>query len=83
MPRPHPTPRPQKVWAEFLRQCQLALLVIVGFMLLAWLVRRRPPWEGAVRTHVPGASGGAAAGAGAGGWDAADAGGAGGGHAEL
>lgn len=48
--------RLQKVRQEFWRQTQLALLVLAGFLLVAWLFRGRPPWEGGPRPGAGGSS---------------------------
>ncbi|GAB4815982.1 hypothetical protein N2152v2_003028 [Parachlorella kessleri] len=39
----------KKVWLEFWRQTQLALLLLLAFGLISWVIRGRPPWVGAPR----------------------------------
>ncbi len=46
-------PALQKVWLEFWRQTQLALLMLLIFGVVSWLIRGRPPWEGAPRGAAP------------------------------
>lgn len=35
----------QKVWLEFWRQMQLALLMLAAFLLVSVVVRRKLPWQ--------------------------------------
>lgn len=44
----------KKVGAEFLRQCAAAAVMMGIFLVVSWVVRGRPPWEGAQRLPVAG-----------------------------